>query len=117
MEVFMRGYVVIDVSKDIKQKIISLRNEVLLWKNKPKEEVITFESTPWWYSGYKYTCHIPDHLDDYLYDNVISDRYYYFDITDKGRCLGDLYHLITAGNPVYLGEDLARIYNQIHLDK
>lgn len=109
----MKGYVLINVPLSIKQKIINLRNEVLEWSNKPKEEVITFEKTSWWKPEYKYTVQIPDHLQVYFYDLVISPKYYYFEVSERGERLGELYHLIIAGNPVYLGDELAREYNKL----
>lgn len=109
----MRGYVSINVPEDTKQKIINLRNEVLGWKMKPKEEVFIFEKTSWWKSECKYDLRIPDHLQVYFYYHVISPKYYYFEVSERANRLGELYHLIIAGNPVYLGDELAREYNKL----
>lgn len=108
----MKGYVVIDVPDNVKQKIINLRNEILEWKNKPKQEVILFKKISW-FGSYEYTCNIPDHLDEYFFDMVYSDKHYYFELTAKAKLVGELYHLVIAGNPVYLGEELAREYNKL----
>lgn len=109
----MKGYVVVDVPEEVKQKIIDLRNQVVEWKIKPKQEVILFEKVSWWKSEWRYTVQIPDHLRVYLYDFVFSPKYYYFEVSERGKRLGELYHLVVASNPVYLGDELAREYNKL----
>lgn len=111
----MKGYIQIEVSKEFKSKLFELVNKINGFDRKNDDEVIVWEKTPWWKFVYKekYTVLIPDELTSYFTAKVYDKEYYCFYKTDKTERVGELYHLILAGNPVYLGEQLARVYNKL----
>lgn len=111
----MKGYVQIEISDDFKSKLLGLVNKINEFNRKDKSDVVVWERVSWWQSD-KYSVNIPEDLTSYFDTSIYDQEYYAFYKTDKAERVGELYHLILAGNPVYLGEQLARVYNKLKVE-
>lgn len=118
----MKGYVSVTFTDKQKQELFDLYNKINEFNKKPKQEVfgwniITVDKSflCWnWQSEiklWKFQC--PWELTSFFFDRVISERYYYFELSSFGEQVANIYHLVKQCGTVILGEELSRTLNRL----
>lgn len=121
----MKGYVKYNFTQEQIDKIQSIASEVYQFVKLPKTEQfgkVNKQITENKCFGGKKTktvsefkCLVPEHLKDYFKSIIFDENYCDIKLSEIGDNLLQLNHLVKVSNKVFLGEELAYVFNLIEL--